>query len=280
MPGLRGGWDMYELPPILSGSTEQKLSELRAYLVRMAQELNTAQTQPATQTKISVDSKGRRVFSTGSENTADMEAVRKNAAALRQLILKTGERLSGDIDESHQQALHYADGQIDALSQTYLAKSEFGSFAENIESQISTTARGVVESYGLESRIESTAADLELLQYYITDMDGQIRRGIVRDPETGEDVTGIAISQSLQFTGAVVKGEDGANYYRLSSGQTFGLYTSTGWQFWIDGSKRGWYNSVDGMLHIANVAVEDKLQLGGDWQMANVRGLGIRYTGG
>lgn len=273
---------MYDLPPILTGSTAQQISALRDYLVRMAQELNTVENQAAAQSMSRVEllHNGQRVINPGRDSSADMEAVRKNAAALRQLIIKTGDKLSGDIQESHQESLHYADGQIDALSQTYLAKSEFGAFAENIESQISTTARGVLESYGLESRIQSNQQELALLQYYISSMDGQIRRGIVTDPETGLEVTGIAISQNLQFTGAVVRGEDGADYYRLSSGQTFGLYTSTGWQFWIDGTKKGWYDSVDGMLHIANVAVEDKLQLGGGWQIVNVRGLGIRLGGG
>jgi len=113
----------------------------------------------------------------------------------------------------------------------------------------------------------------------MTEINGQIRRGIVTDPSTGEVVTGIAISQSLRFTGEIERGEDGAEYYRLASGQTFGLYTATGWQFWIDGCKKGWYDSVDGMLHIANVAVEDKLQLGGGWQLVSLDGLGLRYTG-
>ncbi|MBQ3210757.1 MAG: hypothetical protein IJB09_04625 [Oscillospiraceae bacterium] len=270
---------MFDLPPILSGSSSDKLAALRNYLVRLAQELNNLENQAVEQT-VSVSSDGKRGFSTGETASKDIEAVRKNAASLRQLIIKTGDRLSGDIQKSEQSSMHYADGQIDALSQTYLAKSEFGSFTENIESQIASTAKGVVESYDYESRIISNQESLELLQYYVSSMDGQIRRGIVTDPETGLEVTGIAISQNLQFTGAVVKGEDGADYYQLSSGQTFGLYTSTGWQFWINGWKKGWYDSVDGMLHIANVAVENALQLGGQWQLVNSDGLGIKYTGG
>ena len=183
---------MYELPPILTGSTTQQLSALRDYLVRMAQELNMAANQTAVLSHVEQRRDGKRVISQGRDSSADMEAVQKNAAALRQLIIKTGDRLSGDIEESRQQTLHYADGQIDALSQTYLAKSEFGSFAENIESQISTTARGVLESYGLESRIQSNQDGIELLQYYMSSMDGQIRRGIVTDPDTGLEVTGKA----------------------------------------------------------------------------------------
>lgn len=267
---------MYDMPPILSGTDTQKLKALRDYLVRMAQQLNDTQ-QQAAQLSLGVKG-GSGVFTQGTAAAEDGEKLMKNAAYLRQLIVKTGERLGEDIAQSEQESRHYADGQIDALSSRYLARSEFGSFAENIESRISSTARGVVESYDYESRILSNQSQLELLQYYISEMDGQIRRGIVTDPQSGQEVTGIAISQNLQFTGAVVKGEDGANYYRLSSGQTFGLYTSTGWQFWIDGHRKGWYDSVDGMLHIAKVAVEETFRLGG-WQLTDMNGLGIKYTG-
>lgn len=270
---------MFDLPPILSGSSAEKLTVLRNYLVRLADELNKLENQ-AVQQMVSVDADGKRDFSTGKSASKDIEAIEKNAAALKQLIIKTGDRLAQDIEKSEQSSMHYADGKIDALSQTYLAKSEFGSFTENMESQITNTARGVVESYDYESRILSNQENLELLQYYMSSIDGQIRRGIVADPDTGLDVTGIAISQNLQFTGTVVRGEDGADYYQLSSGQTFGLYTSTGWQFWINGWKRGWYDSVDGMLHISNVAVESALQLGGQWQLINIEGLGIKFTGG
>ena len=269
---------MFDLPPILSGSSADKLTALRNYLVRLAQELNQVENQALVQSA-HVSADGKRNFSGGSGAEGDIEAVQKNAAALRQLIIKTGDRLSDDIEASQQDSMHYADGQIDALSQTYLAKSEFGSFTENIERQITSTAKGVVESYDYESRILSNQESLELLQYYVRNMDGQIRRGIVTDPETGLEVTGIAISQNLQFTGGVVHGEDGADYYQLASGQTFGLYTSTGWQFWIDGHRKGWYDSSDGMLHISNVAVESSLQLGSGWRLEDVNGLGIKYTG-
>ena len=53
----------------------------------------------------------------------------------------------------------------------------------------------------------------------------------------------------------------------MNSGQTFGLYCSVVWQFWIDGYKKGWYNSQDGMLHVANVLVEQVLQFGSSWQI-------------
>lgn len=275
---------MYELPPILTGSSAQQIAAIRAYLVRIADRLNEAADAPGvTYTQAGGTSTARQIrrgAQSGGTAEADAEAVRRNAAELRALIIKTADGLNGGIEKSASELRSYADGRIEALGERYLARSEFGTFTENIESQISNTARGVVESYGYDARIESNQSGIALLQSYVTDIDGEIRRGLVTDPDTGETVTGIAISQSLQFTGEVTQGEDGMRYYELSSGQTFGLYTSTGWQFWIDGHKRGWYNSVDGMLHIANVAVEDTLQLGGGWRLVNDGGLGIKYTGG
>ena len=122
--------------------------------------------------------------------------MRKSTAELRQLILKTADGLPGDIEASR----GYADGRIEALSERCIARLEFGAFTENIERQISNIVHGVVESYGYTERIELNQASIGLLQSYVTDIDGEIRRGRVTDPATGETVTGIAIVQNLQFT--------------------------------------------------------------------------------
>ena len=73
--------------------------------------------------------------------------------------------------------------------------------------------------------------------------------------------------------------EDGLKYYELAPGQTLGLYTATGWQFWVNGSKRGWFDSRDGRLHVISEVVEDGLQLGADWAVSTAGGFGIKYLG-
>lgn len=272
---------MYELPPILKGSSSEQIAILRDYLVRMARQLNEAGEAPVQSVQtVRFTKDGRRVYSDTADSAEESAAVRKNANELKALIVKTSRTLGQEIDEGGEEARIYADGRIESMSTKFLSRSEFGSFTENVESQIASTAKGVVESYGYLSKIESNQKNIGLLQSYMSELDGQIRRGVVTDPATGEEVMGIAISQNLRFTGAVTRGEDGVDYYRLASGQTFGLYTSTGWQFWIDGCRKGWYDSVDGMLHIANVAVEDTLQLSGGWQLSSLGGLGLRYMGG
>lgn len=205
---------MYELPPILNGNPTQQLASLRSYLVRMAQQLNGAlgaeQAQGLTHAP-SVSAGANAVTAAAQKDGS--EEIRKNARELRALIVKTADGLSGDIIRSQEQQRLYTDAAAEKLSSTLVARSEFGTFTEKIESRISESARGVVESYNYDSLISSAEDSIAVLQSYMTSLDGEIRRGIVTDPETNEEVTGIAISQNLQFTGAVVKGADGAGYY-------------------------------------------------------------------
>ncbi len=135
----------------------------------------------------------------------------------------------------------------------------------------------MIESYGYSAQITALNDSLDALSGYLDLLNGEIRRGIVRDPSTGQDVLGIAISQSLVFSSSET-GPDGQTYYRIDSSlaQTFGLYTSTGWQFWINGSKRGWFDSTDGMLHVSQILVESRLQLGENWLVTTTGGFGIR----
>lgn len=180
------------------------------------------------------------------------------------------------ITDGDNTVIRYVDSKSEEYNSLYVARSEYGTFTETINNRIETGARGVVESYNYGSAIESLQADIDLVQAYFTNVSGEIRRGIVLDPTTNQYVTGIAISQNLRFSGECGPSDannpgDGYTYYYLTSGQTFGLYTSTGWQFWIDGYKRGYFNSEDGMLHVTVIYVEEKIVHGGDWETKTSR---------
>ena len=252
---------IYELPPILSGSAEQQIVQLRDYLVRLARELPReeqiaqAVRQEATGTKSTAGGSG------GGQTPGE------NVQALRSLIVKTADRIYETIDVLET-----------SLSSVYVAQSDFGTYRESVDTQIRQTARDTVESYGYQAQIDAASADMRRLEQYLTQISGEIRRGMITDPETHETVLGIAISQNLSFTGQTTT-EAGLTYYELSPGQTLGLYTSTGWQFWINGSKRGWFDSADGMLHVARIVAEERLQVGDNWLVTGSGGFGIRYIG-
>lgn len=279
-----------EKPPILTGEAKKDIAAIRDYLFRFASTLDEPAISDTSGVQITTKSDGTKVLKPGSADPDAIAAIRKNAQELKSLIIKSANNLqsglnteiinrqAGDAAESAARISDdntlraYCDAKVEQYDGRYVAASEFGTFQEDILTTIETSAMGVVESYGYSSSINSLQTAIDLLQSYYTALDGEIRRGIVLDPTTGEYVTGIAISQNLTFSGECGPSDvnnpgDGYVYYYLSTGQTFGLYTSTGWQFWIDGYKKGWFDSTDGMLHVANIVVEDSLQIGGHWQL-------------
>ena len=185
--------------------------------------------------------------------------------------------LSGRLDtvESSVGALDYS------MRTDYLARSDFGTYAQQVTADIEANARAITENYRYAELVSAAAAAGvrgELTQY-MTLIDGQIRRGYLTDPDTNETVIGIAVSQKLQFTGNR-QTVDGEVCWELDGAQTFGLYTATGWQFWVGGRKIGWFDSTDGMLHVRRMVAEAELKLGADWLVTGEGGFGVRYIGG
>lgn len=259
-----------EKPPMLRGTEQEQIRALRDYLFRMAQSLSEV---AAPETPVSVTATvrpdGTRVFKPGRDEGDAIAAVRKNAQELRDLIIKTARELGEDIEDGDNYVIAYADSKAEAFESEYVAKSYLGTYTERIMAEFEASARGVVESYNYSEAIRSMQDSIGLLQDYNTELSGQIRRGIVEVPGSNppEYELGIAISQNLQFTGQTVEAEDGNVYYYLNSGQTFGLYTSKGWQFWINGYKVGWFESTGSVLHVAIVQVEQELRMGDSWQI-------------
>ena len=271
---------MRELPPILRGDALQQIAALRDYLVRTAG--NSAPGSREAASVQTADARRKRETGAGAEAPLGKESgaadALQQAGRLRSLIAKTAEE-----SRSRDAVLTEDIGNLAyEMRQSYLARSEFGTYQREILLLIEATARQIVESYGFLEMIRATEAELgemgrEMADYAL-EISGQIRRGFLEDPDTHQTVLGIAISQQLQFTGQELT-DGGWVYYELSPGQTLGLYTSTGWQFWVNGRKVGWFDSADGMLHTVSQAVEEKLGIG-DWVISAHQGFGLKLLGG
>ncbi len=270
---------MRELPPILRGEALQQLAQLRDYLVRVAgdSEKELLQTVAAYPPAAGTSSGASAAFPLRGEGKRAEDEARQRAAQLRALIVKTAED-----SENRDDVLTSSVGELSReMRQEYLARSEFGSYQQQIALLVEATARQIVESYGYAELIRAAGAELgelgESIAESLTEISGQIRRGYLEDPDSRQTVLGIAISQQLRFTGQELT-DGGWTYYELSPGQTLGFYTSTGWQFWVNGRKVGWFDSSDGMLHTVSQAVEEEIRMG-DWILSAAGGLGVKYLG-
>ena len=252
---------MTEYPPILSGTALQQIAALRDYLVRRTRAAEGEESA-------ALAPQNREATRAASPQLSAPAAAALDAApALRALVVKTADTV-----------LHQVELLSRSLRENYLALSDFGAYQEQLDLAIRATARQIVESYDFSSRLSAAEAREGELGEELRQLRGQIRRGWIQDPETGEIAFGIAVSEDLRFTAASVT-ENGQRYEVLAPGQTLGLYTASGWQFWMNGSKRGWFDASDGQMHVGSLAVEQELRLGGDWLCTAAGGFGIRCLG-
>lgn len=252
---------MYELPPRINCGAEEYLRKLREYLIRLTGELG--EVEKAAAESIEHVRTGAADAARSAESSSAREILH-SAATLKALIIRTADEIE-----------QYEDRRFETLESKYVARSDWGSYTQSVTAQIEQTARSTVESYAYDEAIAAAADSARQAEEYITELSGQICRGLIEDPETGETHLGIAISEKLRFTGAT-QTVNGLKYFTLSPGQTLGLYTASGWQFWINGTKRGYFSSEDSMLHVSNIVVESALRISSGWEITPTGGLGIR----
>lgn len=90
--------EIYEMPPILNGSTENQVKQLRDYLARIARRpnggaVNTKGTVAAGSVRVSG---GRKKAESAEEINKEIEDARNRAKALKALIVKTAEQQQAD----------------------------------------------------------------------------------------------------------------------------------------------------------------------------------------
>lgn len=196
----------------------------------------------------------------GIATNSKIDELKQEAVELRDELLTSLDAVNGSIDTLEVSLV----GNIEATS-------SMATLVENMRAVIEASALRIQETYEYAQSLETAE------QLFQTSITGTICRGYINDPGGGSPIFGIAIAENLSFTGQE-RTESGLTYYELAGGQTLGLYTSTGWQFWINGNKVGWFDSADGMLHTVSQVIEHDLQIG-SWKISPNNGYGIKYVG-
>lgn len=242
-------------PPMLTGNPQADMRSMRDYLFKLAVSLEAVTAAPTASVMVS-----------GSSQAVDQktkDAIQKNADDLRSLIIKTAENITG-----------YVNRKSNEYYSNFVAQSDFGQYAETVDEH-----GDILDSQ--HTMIEQIDSELMTYQKLV---DGQIKRGFIADPDNnGSRVLGIAIAQNLSIDETQTATDGTHTYYKIET-QNFGLYTASGWQFWINGHKAGWFDANgDGILHVRKVVAEDFFQISGMWQMKvkdNGAELEFVYIGG
>lgn len=252
--------NIYDLPPAPRGTTEEQLTDLRNYLFRLSGQLSAAADSPI----MTVQSNSRSgAIITPTSGTASSAAIKEQLVPLRELIIKTAKDIKVAEDRI-----------TSVLKSEYVANSTFGEYRESAQLIQEQTAARISENYEHFSQVISSLDDDTSTMFQ--KIQGQIQRGYIEI--NGQPYFGIAISDRMEFgSGTMV--QDGETYREIVGQINCGLYTATGWMFFLNNQRAGWFDSTDGLLHVEHIYIESSLRMG-NWLISTGGKWGLRYIGG
>lgn len=232
-------------PPMLQGNQTQQLQDVRRYLFRLVDQLNS-----------SLNNLTAESFSPGGvqalAGAADEE--KQTQADLKSLIIKNANEVRETIEVISK-----------TLKSEYVAISDFGTFREDMENTITETAAG------LEQEISTRS---EVVNNFITATNGYIRQGVV-GYDGATPIIGIAIGQDIRLTG-VTETVGGKVYEEIDTSQNMSVWTTTKLSFYVNGGEVAYFANdalyVTG-IHTGTVTFPN-------WVVDDGNGLSFRWTGG
>lgn len=248
---------MIESPPMLAGTPAQQLTQMRTYLYQLAERLNVA--------LVEIDKKADAATVNTQSAIQSGEQERSNGyAALRDLIIKTADTVIITRDEINQ-----------TLQSEYVAKSNYGTYYEQIEANVKQTAENVLTQYNFDAKIEDVSSEIEGLNNWTAHVEGYIRQGIIGEDEFGLPVIGIAIGQNLRSLGRQTV--NGVEYDVLDDTQSCAFYTSTGISFRLGGKEVAYLTNEKEL--VTDLVVGSTLTVG-NWLTTTDNGLAVKWIGG
>lgn len=231
-------------PPMLQGNQTQQLQDVRRYLFRLAEQLNSCLNNL---TEENFSPAAAQAMTGGSE-------YRQTQTELKSLIVKNANEVRRSIEAINA-----------TLKSEYVAISDFGTFREDMENNLTATAAG------LEQEINTRS---EVLNSFMTTTNGYIRQGVV-GYDGATPIIGIAIGQDIRVTGAT-ETVGGKVYQEIDRSQNMSVWTTTKLSFYVSGAEVAYFANdalyVTG-IHTGSVTFPN-------WVIDDGNGLSFRWTGG
>ena len=240
---------MYPTPPVLQGTSSRQLEDVRRYLFRLVEQLNSsADSLPGGVQAVYAPASSGKVRTVGEKT--ELNQVQEE---LKTLIIKTASVIQKSVDALQTR-----------LESEYVAQSEFGTFRETMSNEITATAQGLEQSFRTYS---------EIMDNYITTTNGYIRQGVV-GYEGLTPVIGIAIGQDIKVTGAK-ETVGGVEYETIDTTQNMSIWTADKLSFYVSGREVAYF--ANDALTVTNIHTGSITM--GSWTVDASGGYSIRWTG-
>lgn len=247
----------FPMPPTLLGTEAEQLVQLHRYLFR----LNERLTQAAASETVTLQEIADK--QTGSVKVSELEeGLTSQYNRAKALIIKTAE------DVRHEMDMIVAE-----LESKYVARSEWGTYREEITQEIEATAQRVVQSFDYDSKIDAVGADFDS---YRIQSRGYIQSGIIGFDDDGFPIYGVAIGRDLVNKTVTV---DGTDYETIDMDRNLATYTSGRITFWQNGVAVAYISNSE--MVISKIKIQTDFRVGEDkWEISHARGFAIKWVGG
>ena len=239
-----------------SADASTQMAQMRSYLYQMVEQLNWALS--------ALDSGGTAslpVQTVGQAAPATSDETDQRMANLRDLIIKSAESVQTELD---------------AMSSTYVARSDFGTYREDINQRITTNSTKIEQQFAFAAEIQANTNRVEVdFAAYKTNVEGYIRQGIVGYDGT-IPIIGIAIGQDIRTTGTSVETEQGV-FDEIDKRSNMSVWTTEKLSFYIGGQEAAYFSN--GKLTVSQIAT-DRITGSGKWDVSFTSGVRYKWIGG
>ena len=246
-----------------SADASTQMAQMRSYLYQMVEQLNWALNALDSGGAISSASKTTTVVQAAGGSSSDETDQRM--ANLRDLIVKSAESVQTEMDE-----------RVESLSSTYVARSDFGTYREDINQRITTNSTKIEQQFAFAAEIQANTNRVEVdFAAYKTNVEGYIRQGIVGYDGT-IPIIGIAIGQDIHTTGTSVETERGV-FNEIDKRSNMSVWTTEKLSFYIGGQEAAYFSN--GKLTVSQIAT-GRITGSGKWDVSFTSGVKYKWIGG
>ena len=170
----------------------------------------------------------------------------------------------------------YMDERVESLSSTYVARSDFGTYIEDIKQRITTNSTKIEQQFAFAAEIQANTNRVEVdFAAYKTNVEGYIRQGIVGYDGT-IPIIGIAIGQDIRTTRTGVETDRGV-FDEIDKSSNMSVWTTEKLSFYIGGQEAAYFSN--GKLTVAQIAT-DRITGSGKWDVSFTSGVKYKWIGG
>ena len=253
-----------------SADASTQMAQMRSYLYQMVEQLNWSLSalDSGGTASLPVQTASLPVKTVGQAAPATSDETDQRMANLRDLIIKSAESVQTELDTM--------DGRFESLSGTYVARSDFGTYREDINQRITANSTKIEQQFAFASEIQANTNRVEVdFAAYKTDVEGYIRQGIVGYDGT-IPIIGIAIGQDIRTTRTGVETDRGV-FDEIDKSSNMSVWTTEKLSFYIGGQEAAYFSN--GKLTVAQIAT-DRIAGAGKWDVSFTNGVKFKWMGG